>query len=79
MSRHPAFDLGEILSVTMGTPEWLQEIQAGYKNDVVTQKMLLRLQNLDSTHQHLVWDNGILRYKRKIWVGSNTIIQQKIL
>ena len=65
--------------MTMGSPVWLQEIQDGYDEDAVTQKMLVQMQKAGSTQHHLVWDGGLLRYKRKIWVGSNSVMQHKIL
>jgi hypothetical protein len=36
LSRHPAIPVGEILAITLGTPEWLQEIKMGYATDLVT-------------------------------------------
>jgi hypothetical protein len=79
LSRHPAISLSELLAVTVGTPDWLHEIREGYASDSLTKKLLEKLDKPDSTIKHLRWDDGILRYKRKIWVGGNTAMQHKIL
>lgn len=79
LSQHPAIPVGEILAITLSTPEWLQEIKAGYTDDLVTQKLLEKLNKNDSTIKHLAWDGDILRYKKHIWVGGNRNMQQKIL
>lgn len=80
LSRHPAITVGEVLAITMGTPEWLQEIRAGYTTDAVTQHMLTLLKKPDSKMKHLVWDGGdILHYKQRIWVGGRVSMQNKIL
>lgn len=79
LSRHPAISVGEVLAITMGTPEWLQEIKEGYAIDLVTQQMLQQMKKPDNKIKHLVWDGDILRYKRRIWVGGNATMQNKIL
>lgn len=79
LSRHPAISVGEVLSITMGTPEWLQEIQEGYATDVVTQQMLKLMKQQNNKLKHLVWDGNILRYKQRIWVGGMASMQNKIL
>jgi hypothetical protein len=49
LSRHPSIPVAEVLAITMGTPEWLQEIKSGYATDMVTQKLLTKLAQHDSS------------------------------
>jgi hypothetical protein len=63
------------LAITVGTPEWLQEIKSRYATDMVTQKLLLKLAQSNSPVKHLAWDDDLLRYKRRIWVGGNVSMQ----
>lgn len=79
LSRHPSLSMGELLAVTVGTPDWLQEITEGYLVDPLTQQLISKMKEPAHNIKHLVWDDGLLRYKRKIWVGGNQIMQQKIL
>lgn len=79
LSRHPSLTVGELLAVTVGAPDWLQEISAGYEADPLTRQLVAKMQEPNSKTKHLVWDNGLLRYKHRIWVGGNQAMQEKIL
>ena len=71
LSRHPAFEAGEVLAMTMGTPEWLHEIAEGYLQDVSTHRMLHQLTTNKTENKHLSLDGNLLRYKHKLWVDNN--------
>jgi hypothetical protein len=63
----------------VGTPDWLQEIVAGYQQYKLTQHMGAQLQQPNCKLKHLVHDEELLRYKHCIWVGGNQTMQHKIL
>lgn len=41
--------------------------------------MVARMEQGGAPSQHLAWDGPLLRYKRRIWVGTNQPMQQKIM
>lgn len=60
-------------TVSVVTPNWCSETIVGYQNDPRAQKILLQLAVDNSSVPHFSLDNGLLRYKQCIWVGSNVI------
>jgi hypothetical protein len=71
--------VSDVMTITMGTPDLLQDIVAGYATDSLTQHLLAQLQRADSKVKHLVMDGTILRYKGRVWVGGNVEMHHKIL
>lgn len=55
------------------------ELTDGYKNDAQTSRVLAELSIGDSQEPNFVLKEGILRYKGRIWVGSNVTVQQRII
>jgi hypothetical protein len=79
LSRHPSLSIGEVLSITMGTPAWLDDIAAGYGKDAIAQQIIRQLDKPDSTVNHMSWDGHLLHFKGRVWVGGNLAMQQQIL
>ena len=65
--------------VSMVRPDWLQEVLHSYATDPRAQKLLtqLAIQSPDMAGYSL--DNGIIRYKNKLWIAQNSALQTKII
>lgn len=79
LSRHPAISVSEVLAITVGTPEWIEDIREGYKNDATAQAIMDKLQADPKSVKNFTWQENLLRYKGRIWVGRNVEMQQAIL
>jgi hypothetical protein len=68
----------ELTVVSSLQPVWLQELVDTYQSDPHTVKLLSTLA-VNNTFGHFSLQQGIIKYKGKIWVGHNATIQQQIL
>lgn len=66
-SENNCCDTGELSSVSMVEPRWMQEIVQSYQNDPVVKK-LLEESIIDQSVDYRV-TGGILRYKNRIYMG----------
>jgi hypothetical protein len=57
---------------------WIEEILNSYVVDVAAQKLLQELVVVNPNSSAYSLPKGLVRYKKKIWVGANSAIQTKI-
>jgi len=71
--------LHTLQAISMVRPNWLQEVLHSYATDPRAQKLLtqLAIQSPDMAGYSL--DNGIIRYKNKLWIAQNSALQTKII
>lgn len=79
LSRKVSGKDGELLAISTCIPTWLQELAKGYKEYMYTSKVISELSVGNSAQPKFQLRDGIMRYDGRIWVGSNTILQQRIL
>lgn len=65
------------LSITECKPAWLTEVQQGYAEDVQCQKLLTSLATTPRQGAFTL-QQGLLRYKGRLWLGQNRALQTKI-
>ncbi|WVZ81498.1 hypothetical protein U9M48_028869 [Paspalum notatum var. saurae] len=69
----------EVSSVSESIPSWIQKLKEGYADDAAAQQLLTEL-SVDPQHDKgFSLDQGVLRYKGRVWVGNNSLAQQHIL
>ena len=60
-------------------PSWLEDVKASYTNDPKAQDLFTKLAILACSDPHFTLHQGLLRYKGRIWIGSDLTLQHKIL
>lgn len=77
LSRLP--HLFALQAVSLLKPDWIQEVTNSYLTNPRAQELLqqLAIKSPDSIGYSL--DNGIIRYKNKIWIAQNSALQTKLL
>lgn len=71
LSRCPQTDPMQICALSVVVPLWLNEVQEGYKTDPATEQLLTQVLLSPDRYPHYTLQQGVLRYKGRIWVGSN--------
>lgn len=61
------------------TPKWIQEILAGYQLDADSLENIAKLSIDPAVVPNYTLVDGLLRYKQRIWIGSNVALQHKLL
>lgn len=79
LSRCPQTDPMQICALSVVVPLWLNEVQEGYKTDPATEQLLTQVLLSPDRYPHYTLQQGVLRYKGRIWVGSNPALQHRIL
>jgi hypothetical protein len=68
-----------IQSTSAAVPVWVQEVINSYILDEFVQGLFLELAIVSPNDKGYSVSQGLIRFKKKIWVGSNSAIQTKIL
>lgn len=61
---------GELTTITVVQPTWLQEIKDSYANDEICRELIKELQRDPQCKPHFTFFNGVARYKNKLYVGN---------
>jgi hypothetical protein len=78
LSQHPA-PTDQLLALSFVTPIWLEKVQEGYNEDVKAKQIIAALAVSPQSIPHFNLSNGLLRYKSRIWIGTNVEMQHQIL
>ena len=80
LSRRAVPEQQQLLALTTVQPVWMQELQDSYFGDQHCQDLLSQLV-LDPAPQgsDFRFNQGILRYKGRLYVGNSQEIRQKII
>lgn len=78
LSRRPHPD-GELLALTVQHPAWLQDVVATYRVDQEAQELLTRLSIHPEPDEHYSLHNGLIRYKKRVWLPSASSLISSIL
>jgi hypothetical protein len=57
----------------------LEKVQEGYNEDVKAKQIIAALAVSPQSIPHFNLSNGLLRYKSRIWIGTNVEMQHQIL
>lgn len=60
-------------------PQWCSEVAAAYTYDPQAQAYIAQLALDPNSVPHFSLQQGLLRYKNKIWLGNNKLMQQKVM
>jgi hypothetical protein len=70
---------GNVQAISECIPTWIQRLQEGYEDDDHAKQLLVELALTPGSHQNFELQNGVLKYKGRVWVGNNKIAQNHIL
>jgi hypothetical protein len=60
-------------------PQWISEVLSGYSKDARALNLVAKLSIDDKVVPHFSLSQGVLRYKNRIWIGTNASLQAKLL
>jgi hypothetical protein len=66
-------------SVSTVVPVWVQEVMNSYQTDTTASVLLQELAITQSNYLGYSLVDGVIRYKNKIWIGSNSALQTKLI
>lgn len=78
LSRKSTHD-SHCAAISVCTPQWITEVQAGYRQDPQAQDMVSKLAIHPSSIPNFALSAGIMRYEGRIWVGANVELHNKLL
>lgn len=70
---------GSCLAITTIHPAWIEEIVTTYDGDEVVQDIIAELVTCPYNVSHFSYNEGLLRYHGKLYVGSSTAIRNQII
>lgn len=71
--------LHTLQAVSMVKPDWMQEVLHSYSTDPRAQKLLAQLAIASPDMAGYSLDNGLIRYKGKLWIAQNSALQTKLI
>jgi hypothetical protein len=60
-------------------PVWLEQISSSYEVDQFATDVISKLSVDESVVPHFAWAQGLLRYKKRVWVGTDLALQRKLI
>jgi len=66
-------------AVSVVQPAWVQEVLNSYTTDSQAQQLFQRLAITSPYTQGYGLDKGIIWYQGKVWIGSNSALQTKLI
>jgi hypothetical protein len=69
----------EVFSASSAAPQWLSEVVQSYNKDPNFTKLITELSIQASHHEPYALQQGLIRYKGRVWVGDNITIQRQIM
>ncbi|XP_039778261.1 uncharacterized protein LOC120645545 [Panicum virgatum] len=68
-----------ILAISYCTPAWQENLMQGYMDCEQDQKLLTELAVTSPNSRGFSLSDGIIRFKGREWIGSNTLAQQHVI
>lgn len=78
LSRRPHPD-HLYLATSVSSPKWLEDIATSYQSDPRATELITKLSVDPTADPDFSFRNGLLRYKNKLWVGSDPAQQLKFV
>jgi hypothetical protein len=78
LSRRPQSQ-DNCYAISVCKPKWLEKVVGSYVDDAFVSDLIAKLSLDNSAIPHYSWSQGLLRYKDRIWVGSNSNLQLKLI
>lgn len=79
LSCRPISSTDQLFAITNCAPAWLEDVKKGYELDPQTKTIIDELQEGTGSHPNFSLDNGILKYKNRVWIGRNEELQRALL
>jgi hypothetical protein len=76
LSRVP---VAQCTAMTVCQPHWLQEVLQSYETDPVAQELLVKLSDASGVTPHYTLQDGIIRYKGRLWIGNDVTLRRRLL
>jgi hypothetical protein len=77
MDQDIAEDQLNNMAISSVTPDWLSQVTQGYESDENTKKLFNHLAT-GGSKEHYTLSQGIIRFKGRIWLGTNKEMQLKV-
>ena len=79
LSRRASSEEGDCTALVCVIPEWIQEVIGSYKGDTQTQDLIRQLLLAPDSQPDFTYQDGVVRYKGRILVGSEGNVRRKII
>lgn len=77
LSRQPSEDYTAAISTSV--PKWLETVAEGYQQDPMAKELLQELSISGNNSKGYTLQDGIIKYKGKIWLGNHQAAHQAVL
>jgi hypothetical protein len=67
------------MAISSCQPQWLDELEASYEQDLYATDIIAKLTLHELVVSHFSRSQGVLHYKKRIWVGADSALQLKLI
>jgi hypothetical protein len=68
-----------VQEVSVVQPQWVQEVLNSYATDSHAQQLLAQLSISSPDDKGYSLQQGLIKYKNRLWIGANTALQTKLI
>uniref|UniRef100_A0A453QLK2 Integrase catalytic domain-containing protein n=1 Tax=Aegilops tauschii subsp. strangulata TaxID=200361 RepID=A0A453QLK2_AEGTS len=76
LSRRPE---AAVCAISVCVPRWLEDVKRSYTQDPQCTKILAAASVPTATNGSFQVHGGLIRYKGRVWIGNNPVVQQQVL
>lgn len=76
LSHYP---VGTCAAISVTQPQWLTAVKSSYATDYYAQAIIAKLLLDPRSVPNFTFNNGILRYKSRIWIGHDQALQTQLI
>jgi hypothetical protein len=69
----------EVFAISYASPGWLLSFQSSYEGVPFATDLISKLSLDSSPVLNYTWNDGLLRYKMRIWIGNNPGIHSQLV
>ncbi|XP_073357837.1 uncharacterized protein [Aegilops tauschii subsp. strangulata] len=79
LSRRDQEEGSELAAVSVCRPSWLEAVAVSYRQDKAVQNKLEQLALDPASDADYSLQDGVIRYKGRIWIGADVEVQQSLI
>lgn len=69
----------EVHALSVCRPAWVQEVLNSYETDATAQSLLTQLAIVSPDAAGFALEQGLIKYKGRLWIADNTALQTKLI
>ena len=68
-----------VMAIFLPIGVWVEQLKQEWQQDPEMQKLIQEIVTNSGRHSKFTWENNLLKYKERLWVGKYSALKQLIM